>query len=179
MTRKYRKVFIKRKLTTASGSELDCHGRAEFKSTVSIAGPLTLTTPLVLPYGVRVPSASTDITADTSVVGQPFGKVFTVSGGPFTITLPSPSTALIGGTYKFVVGGAVTGNIRLQTGTGSDAFLFCDIVGSTGASNIGSESDINFLFGGSTAQQGDFIEFTYLPSFIAVFAVSGADGIST
>jgi len=102
--------------------------------------------------------SSTNLTVTTTLTATDSGKTFYISGNTSTFYLPATSTAIVGATYRFVVGGALASTSSVKTATGADEIEGTLIVAGA-VVDCDAEDEIDF--GAAFENIGDYVEFRW------------------
>lgn len=102
--------------------------------------------------------SSTNLSATTSITSAMSGKTFYISGATSTYTLPATSSAIIGATYRFVVGGAMTASSSIKTASGADEIEGTLIVA---GAVVDCDAEDEIVVGGSLENIGDYVELRW------------------
>jgi hypothetical protein len=108
--------------------------------------------------GINALETSTNLTATTTITAAQSGNTFYVSGGKSTWTLPATSSAVIGATYRFVVGGALTVTSSVVTASGIDGIEGTLIVA---GAVVDCDAEDQIIFGAAFENIGDYVEFRF------------------
>lgn len=126
---------------------------------MSSARALTNLTGLELDGTMTYRESSTNVSqVTTTLTSDDSGKTFYISGTTSTILLPATSTAIIGATYRVVVGGALSVSSSVKTATGADEIEGTLIVA---GAVVDCDAEDEIVFGASVENIGDYVEFRW------------------
>lgn len=130
---------------------IETDGAAYLDSTLTVAGASDF-------KAITYLESSSNLTATTSITSAMSGKTFYISGNTSTWTLPATSSAIIGATYRFVVGGALAVTSSVKTAGGADEIEGTLIVA---GAVVDCDAEDSVDFGASLENIGDYVEFRW------------------
>lgn len=114
--------------------------------------------PIIATSSFSYRETSTNLTATTSITVAQSGSTFYVSGATSTWTLPATSSAMIGATYRFVVGGALNVTSSVKSASGEDSIEGTLIVA---GAVVDCDAEDEIVFGAAFENIGDYVEFRF------------------
>lgn len=128
-------------------------GFSHTQGSFAVAGDLTVAGAATFSGQIGYLKLSENITASTTITIADSGKTYFLSGDMATMTLPATST--VGTLYRFVIGGAITGNQIITTIDGSSGIEGTLIVAGA-VVDCDAEDSLNFVADGENV--GDYVE---------------------